>query len=150
MLQSTMYSLVRSPLYDERYERFAIGHAGTLMSVQPGLGGVSIRGCKMIEISRGGARFSVGTTIGLPLHYYLHIVGTNRRIGCAEIHRSGDRLAVHFIKALDELFLHQIVRHDYFTGQAGNAKPKDGRSRNSVHRPAPSAPAALLMNTRGI
>jgi hypothetical protein len=146
MLQSTMYSLVRSPLYDQRYAPFAIAHAGTLMSVQPGLGGVSIRACKMIEISRGGARFSVATTIGLPLHYYLHIIGTNRRIGCAEIHRAGDRVAVHFIKAIDEGFLHEIVRHEYFTGQA-----RDVRTGIGTYRPAPSGrPAALLMDNRGI
>ncbi|MBP2235113.1 hypothetical protein J2Z31_001605 [Sinorhizobium kostiense] len=144
MLQSTMYSLVPSPLYERRYERFAIAHAGTLMSVQPGLGGVSIRACRMIEISRGGARLSVGTTIGLPHHYYLHIVGTNRRIGCAEIHRAGDNIAVHFIKSIDESFLHQIVRHDYFTGRTS-----DLRSGSSSYRHAPSDEhPALLMNTR--
>ncbi len=134
MLQSTMYSLVRSPLYDGRHERFAIAHAGTLMTVQPGLGGVSIRACRMIEISRGGARFSVGITIGLPLHYYLHIVGTNRRIGCAEIHRAGDKIAVQFIKVIDESFLHEIVRLDYFTGESRNVRTATGTYR-------PMAPA---------
>lgn len=145
MQQSTMYSLAPSLLYERRYERFAIGHAGTLMAVQPGLGGVSIRACRMMEISRGGARFSVGTTIGLPLHYYLHIVGTKFRIGCAEIHRSGERISVHFIKAIDEKFLHEIVRHDFFTGN----DDRNARPGTRAYRPAPSRqPPPLLMETR--
>ncbi|WP_331373755.1 PilZ domain-containing protein [Sinorhizobium chiapasense] len=117
MLQSTMYSLVPSPLYERKYERFSIGQAGTLMSVRPALGGVSIRACKMIDISRGGASFSVTTTIGLSQHYYLHIVGTRFRIGCAEVYRKGERIGVQFIKTIDEAFLHEIVRHEFFTGQ---------------------------------
>ena len=121
-MQQTMYSVVRSPLYEDRYERFAIGHAGTLLSVRPALGGVSIHACRMIDISRRGASFSVSTTIGLPLHYYLHIVGTDLRIGCAETHRAGNRIAVHFIKVIDEAFLHRIVRHEFFTGEAGSKK----------------------------
>ncbi|WP_202190120.1 PilZ domain-containing protein [Ensifer sp. LCM 4579] len=145
MQQSTMYSLAPSPLYDERHERFAIAHAGTLMAVQPGLGGVSIRACRMIEISRGGARFSVGTTIGLPLHYYLHVVGTNRRIGCAEIHRAGDKLAVKFIKTIDESFLHEIVRLDYFTGESRNART----TRDPRRLTAPARPFFFGADSRG-
>ncbi|MDK1488980.1 PilZ domain-containing protein [Sinorhizobium sp. 7-81] len=122
MLQSTMYSLAPSLLYERRYERFSIGQAGTLMSVRPALGGVSIRACKMIDISRGGASFSVSTTIGLSQHYYLHIVGTKFRIGCAEVYRKGERIGVQFIKAIDEAFLHEIVRGEFFTGQNRNTQ----------------------------
>ncbi|HTO30788.1 MAG TPA: PilZ domain-containing protein [Pararhizobium sp.] len=118
MENSTMYSVVRSKLYEERFECFSIGQAGTLMAVRPALGGVSTRICKMLEISRGGACFSVNTTIGLPQHYYLTIIGTKRRIGCAEINRRDNRLHVHFIKPIDEEFLHEIVRHEFFTGSA--------------------------------
>ena len=143
MLQSTMYSLVPSPLYERRYERFAIGHAATLMSVRPALGGVSIRSCKMTDISRGGASFSVSTTIGLPAHYYLHIVGTNVRIGCAEVHRRDNRIGVQFIKPIDESFLHQIVRHEFFTGQAGNVKTA-GTGPGAGRLTPPRPPVALL------
>lgn len=116
MQNSTMYSVVKSNLYEERFERFTIGQAGTLMAVRPALGGVSTRTCKMLEISRGGAAFTVNTTIGLPQHYYLTIVGTKRRIGCAEIFRNDHRIQVHFIKPIDEEFLHEIVRYEFFTG----------------------------------
>ncbi len=116
MQNSTMYSVVSSKLYEQRFERFVIGQAGTLMAVRPALGGVSTRTCKMLEISRGGAAFTVNTTIGLPEHYYLTIVGTKKRIGCAEIFRSDHRIQVHFIKPIDEEFLHQIVRYEFFTG----------------------------------
>jgi hypothetical protein len=147
MLQSTMYSLAPSPLYERRYERFAIGHAATLMSVRPALGGVSIHACKMIDISRGGASFSVSTTIGLSQHYYLHIVGTNFRIGCAEVHRRDNRVGVQFIKVIDETLLHQIVRHEFFTGQAGNAKTTGtGPGAGRLNPPRP--PAALLRGGR--
>ncbi|WP_421867893.1 PilZ domain-containing protein [Pararhizobium sp.] len=116
MQNSTMYSVVSSKLYEQRFERFVIGQAGTLMSVKPGLGGVSTRTCRMTEISRGGASFVVNTTIGLPQHYYLTIVGSKKRIGCAEVYRRDNRIQVHFIKPIDEVFLHQIVRHEFFTG----------------------------------
>lgn len=116
--QSTMYAVVRSKLYEERFERFRVGQAGTLMSVRPGLAGVSTRVCRMLEISRGGACFSVNTTIGLPLHYYLVIVGIKKRIGCAELFRKDNRVEVHFIKPIDEQLLHEIVRHEFFTGEA--------------------------------
>lgn len=116
MQNSTMYSTVSSKLYEQRFERFAIGQAGTLMAVRPALGGVSTRTCKMVEISRGGASFIVNTTIGLPEHYYLTIVGTKKRIGCAEVFRRDNQIQVHFIKPIDEEFLHQIVRFEFFTG----------------------------------
>ncbi|MDQ0319701.1 hypothetical protein QO002_001839 [Pararhizobium capsulatum DSM 1112] len=115
--QSTMYAVVRSKLYEERFERFRVGQAGTLVAVRPGLAGVSTRICRMLEISRGGACFAVNTTIGLPLHYYLSIVGAKKKIGCAEIFRKDNRVEVHFIKPIEEAFLHEIVRHEFFTGQ---------------------------------
>lgn len=114
--ESTMYAVVRSKLYDERYERFRVGQAGTLMSIRPGLAGVSTRTCRMLEISRGGAVFSVNTTIGLPIHYYLSIVGIKKRIGCAELFRKDNRVQVHFIAPIDDELLHEIVRHEFFTG----------------------------------
>ncbi|WP_457582696.1 PilZ domain-containing protein [Ensifer canadensis] len=119
-MQQTMYSCVPSPFYERRYERFSIGHAATLTTVQPGLGSVSVRTCRMIDISRGGASFAVQTTIGLPQHYYLHIIGTPLRIGCAEVYRNGDRIGVQFIKPIEQTLLREIIRQEFFTGQ--NAK----------------------------
>ncbi|WP_312361419.1 PilZ domain-containing protein [Ensifer sp.] len=119
-MQQTMYSCVPSPFYERRYERFSIGHAATLTTVQPGLGNVSVRTCRMIDISRGGASFSVQTTIGLPQHYYLHIIGTSLRIGCAEVYRHGDRVGVQFIKPIEQTLLREIIRQEFFTGE--NAK----------------------------
>lgn len=118
MQNSTMYSAVGSKLYEERYERFRIGQAGTIMAVRPGLGGITTRICQMLEISRGGASFTVNTTIGLPQHYYLTIVGTKRRIGCAEIFRRENYIQVHFIRPIDDGMLRQIIRSEFFTGSA--------------------------------
>ncbi|MBD9648635.1 hypothetical protein M2267_003261 [Ensifer sp. KUDG1] len=124
MQNQTMYSCVPSPFYERRYERFSIGHAGTLTAVQPGLGSVSVRSCRMIDISRGGASFAVDTNIGLPQHYYLHIVGTSLRIGCAEVYRNGERIGVQFIKPIEQTLLREIIRQEFFTGQVKNAKPR--------------------------
>ncbi|OJF97354.1 PilZ domain-containing protein [Pararhizobium antarcticum] len=118
MSQSSILSVVKSEMYTRRYEHFNIGQVGTLMAVRPALGGVTTRTCKMIDISLGGATFSVNTTMGLPQHYYLNIIGTNKRIGCAEVYRKDNRVGVHFIKPIDEKFLHEIVRYEFFTGQA--------------------------------
>ena len=120
-MQQTMYSCVPSPFYERRYERFSIGHAATLTTVQPGLGNVSVRTCRMIDISRGGASFAVQTTIGLPQHYYLHIIGTSLRIGCAEVYRNGDRVGVQFIKPIEQTLLREIIRQEFFTGQDAKA-----------------------------
>lgn len=120
-MQQTMYSCVPSPFYERRYERFSIGHAATLTTVQPGLGSVSVRTCRMIDISRGGASFAVQTTIGLPQHYYLHIIGTSLRIGCAEVYRNGDRVGVQFIKPIEQTLLREIIRQEFFTGQDAKA-----------------------------
>ncbi|MCK3775426.1 PilZ domain-containing protein [Ensifer sesbaniae] len=121
MLHQTMYSCVPSPFYERRYERFSVAHAGTVTSVRPGLGGVSVRPCRMIDISRGGASFAVDTTIGLSQHYYLHIIGTPLRIGCAEVYRNGERIGVQFIKPIEQTLLREIIRQDFFTGQNGKA-----------------------------
>ena len=80
---------------------------------------------------QGGASFTVSTTIGLPLHYYLSIVGVASRIGCAEIYRNDNRIGVQFIKEIDEELLHTIVRSDYFTGGSA-AKPKQDDRRYVV------------------
>ncbi len=111
-------------LYERKWERFAVNRQGMLMTVGLDLAAPKMRSCKLIDISRGGASFIVTTTIGLPLHYYLSIVGVASRIGCAEVYRNDSRVGVQFIKEIDEALLHTIIRSDYFTGGIGNGRPK--------------------------
>ena len=110
-------------LYERKWERFAVNRQGMLMTVGFDLAAPKMRSCKLVDISQGGASFTVTTTIGLPLHYYLSIVGVTSRIGCAEVYRNDNRIGVQFIKEIDEDLLHTIVRSDYFTG-AVNTRPK--------------------------
>jgi len=115
-------------LYERRWERFAVNRQGMLMTVGFDLAAPKIRACKLIDISLGGASFTVSTVIGLPAHYYLSIVGVASRIGCAEVYRNDHRIGVQFIKEIDEELLHTIVRSDYFTGGV-NKKPKQEERR---------------------
>jgi hypothetical protein len=110
-------------LYERKWERFAVNRQGMLMTVGFDLAAPKMRTCKLVDISVGGASFTVSTTIGLPLHYYLSVVGVTSRIGCAEVYRNDNRIGVQFIKEIDEELLHTIVRSDYFTGGV-NSQPK--------------------------
>lgn len=114
-------------LYERKWERFAVNRQGMLMTVGFDLAAPKMRSCKLVDISRGGASFTVNTTIGLPLHYYLSIVGVASRIGCAEVYRNDSRIGVQFIKEIDEQLLHTIVRSDYFTGGVNSGPKKDER-----------------------
>ena len=114
-------------LYERKWERFAVNRQGMLMTVGFDLAAPKMRSCKLMDISRGGASFTVTTTIGLPLHYYLSIVGVASRIGCAEVYRNDSRIGVQFIKEIDEELLHTIVRSDYFTGGVNGGPKKDER-----------------------
>ena len=96
-------------------ERFIVSRSARIMSVNPALAGMSIRSCQLVDISKIGATISLMTTIGLPDHYYLNIIGTSNRIGCAEIYRNGSRVGVKFIKPIDDELLHIVVRGDFFT-----------------------------------
>lgn len=96
-------------------ERFIVNRSARIMSVNPALAGMSIRSCQLVDISIVGATINLMTTIGLPDHYYLNIIGTANRIGCAEIYRNGSRIGVKFIKPIDDALLHVIVRGDFFT-----------------------------------
>lgn len=109
MTQQSVLSFVPSETYERRWERFNVQHSATLLAVMPQLAGLTARPCRMIDISSGGASFSVNTTIGLPLHYYLTFEGTERRIGCAEVYRQDHRIGVKFIKPIDQTFLHEII-----------------------------------------
>lgn len=99
-------------------ERFIVSRPARVLSVNPALAGISIRSCHLLDISRVGATISLVTTIGLGDHYYLNVMGTANRIGCAEIYRNGGRLGVKFIKEIDDELLHTIVRGDFFTQSA--------------------------------
>ncbi len=103
-------------LYERRWERFIIRNQGSIFTVGTGLTGSTTRFCQMIDISQGGASFSVNTTIGLPSHYYLSILGALHRVGCAEIYRNDHRIGVQFIKPIDEAALRFVVRNEFFTG----------------------------------
>jgi hypothetical protein len=98
-----------------QWERFLVSRAGVLMAIRPGLSGMTSRACGLVDISRGGAAISVNTTLGLPDHYYLTIVGLPNRIGCAEVYRNANRVGVKFIKPIDDELLSIIVRGDFFT-----------------------------------
>lgn len=98
-----------------QWERFAISRVGRIISVGANLSGLSYRTCELIDISRGGAAMKLDNTIGMPDHYYLMLLGTDLRIGCAEVYRQECRVGVRFIKTLDQEFLSMIVRGDFFT-----------------------------------
>ena len=118
-------------LYERKWERFAVNRQGLLMTVGFDLMAPKTRSCKLIDISLGGASFVVSTTIGLPLHYYLSIVGVTSRVGCAEVYRNDNQIGVQFIKEIDEELLRMIVRSDYFTGGVAS-KPKQEERRYMV------------------
>jgi len=98
-----------------RAERFLVNRAARVISVNPLLAGLSSRSCHLVDISRLGAGLQIVTTVGLQDHYYLNIIGTSNRIGCAEVYRNGSRIGVKFIKPIDDELLHTIVRGDFFT-----------------------------------
>ncbi len=119
-------------LYERKWDRFAVNRQAVLMSVGFDLSAPKTRSCRLVDISQGGASFIVTTTIGLPLHYYLSIVGIASRIGCAEVYRNDSRIGVQFIKEIDEELLHTIVRSDYFTGGVNTGRPKKEERRYMV------------------
>ena len=116
MLRTTHLATVKSEVYERSYERFQVQRPSRLIAVKPCLTGITVRSAEVIDISRGGATLLVGSSYGLPLHYYLNIIGLNHRIGCAEISRMGDRLGVRFINTLTPEMLRQVVRTDFLIG----------------------------------
>lgn len=119
MLNATHLAKVKSEVYERQYERFYVQRPARLVAVRPCLTGVSMRSAEIIDISQGGASFLVGTTIGLPLHYYLNILGLAYRIGCAEVYRTNEnRVGVKFINLLTPETLRLVVRADFMIGNA--------------------------------
>jgi len=117
MEASTHLGMVKSEMYDGKWERFFVRRPARLMAVSAGLVGITTRSCEVIDISRGGASLTVSTTIGLPTHYYLEITGLTARIGCAEVHRRHGRVVVNFILPLPEKILHRVVRAEFLLGE---------------------------------
>jgi hypothetical protein len=113
MLRATHLAKVKSEVYERQYERFYVQRPARLVAVRPCLTGVSMRSAEIIDISQGGATFLVGTTVGLPQHYYLNILGLAYRIACAEMRRDNNRVAVRFINLLTPETLRLVVRADF-------------------------------------
>lgn len=128
MLRSTHLAAVQSEVYERSYERFKVQRPSRLIAVKPCLTGISLRSAEVIDISRGGATLLVGSTAGLPLHYYLNILGLNHRIACAEVSRMGDRVGVRFINTLSPDTLRRVIRTDFMIN---NAEAKAARTMRS-------------------
>ncbi|MGL3606555.1 PilZ domain-containing protein [Rhizobium sp. G187] len=124
MENSTHLAGVTSEMYERKWERFYVRRPAKVMAVNPGLTGITIRSCQVVDISRGGAAIEVTTAMGLSSHYYLQIIGLAARIGCAEVYRSANRVGVKFIAPISEALLHQIVRADFMLGEKLDAPLK--------------------------
>ncbi|MEZ2220698.1 MULTISPECIES: PilZ domain-containing protein [Rhizobium] len=130
MLRSTHLAKVKSEVYERSWERFHVQRPARLIAVRPCLTGISVRSAEIVDISRGGASFFVGTTVGLPAHYYLNILGLAYRIACAEVSRIDNRIYVRFINLLEPETLRRVVRADFMIGNT-EALAARGRRRSS-------------------
>ncbi|MGY5780620.1 PilZ domain-containing protein [Agrobacterium rhizogenes] len=118
MLRATHLAKVKSEVYERSWERFYVQRPARLVAVRPCLTGISVRSAEITDISRGGASFTVATTVGLPTHYYLNILGLAYRIACAEISRNDNRVHVRFINLIEPETLRRVVRADFMIGNA--------------------------------
>jgi hypothetical protein len=118
MLRATHLAKVKSEVYERSWERFYVQRPARLVAVRPCLTGISMRSAEIVDISRGGASFVVATTVGLPTHYYLNILGLAYRIACAEVSRNGNRVHVRFINLIEPETLRRVVRADFMIGNA--------------------------------
>ena len=116
MLRATHLAKVKSEVYERQWERFFVQRPARIIAVRPCLTGISVRSAEIVDISQGGASFVVGSTAGLPVHYYLNILGLAHRIGCAEIHRIDNRVIVRFINLMEPEILRRVVRADFMSG----------------------------------
>ncbi|MGV1758201.1 PilZ domain-containing protein [Rhizobium sp. P44RR-XXIV] len=128
MLRATHLAKVKSEVYERSWERFYVQRPARLVAVRPCLTGISMRSAEIVDISRGGASFVVATTVGLPNHYYLNILGLAYRIACAETSRNGNRIHVRFINLIEPETLRRVVRADFMIGNA-EALAARGRKR---------------------
>ncbi|AVA20887.1 PilZ domain-containing protein [Rhizobium sp. LEGMi198b] len=129
MLRATHLAKVKSEVYEHRWERFFVQRPARIIAVRPCLTGISVRSAEIIDISQGGASFIVGTTVGLPRHYYLNILGLAYRIGCAEISRIDNRVNVRFINLIEPETLRRVVRADFMIGNTEALAARGQRQR---------------------
>ncbi len=100
--------------------------------VMPGLQGVRVKNCQLVDICLDGAGIRVSDTIGLPQHYYLKIAGIEDRFPCAEIYRKDDRISVRFIVPMDPKILRELIRSNFLSG--GALKPIAGTAGKTGNR----------------
>lgn len=143
MLHATHLARVKSEVYERQWERFRVQRPARLIAVNPCLTGISMRSAEIIDISQGGASFIVGTSIGLPLHYYLNILGLAYRIGCAETYRNGNRIGVRFINTMELETLRKVVRADFMIGNT------EAMAARGIKTPPPQQQARLQIAARG-
>lgn len=127
MQDATHLAAVSSEMYERKWERFYVRRPARIMAVSPGLSGITMRSCEVVDISQGGAAIEITTTIGLSSHYYLQVIGLADRIGCAEAYRNGNRVGVKFICPIPEHVLHSIVRADFMMGEKVKTPPRAAR-----------------------
>ncbi len=116
MEKSTYLARIPSEVYDRSYERFVVNKPGTVYAIGPNLTGMRRWPVTVVDLSVAGAGLHFGTTIGLPLHYYLTFLGFPYRVGCAEAHRQDGRVGVKFISPIDTGVIRQIIRADFRAG----------------------------------
>lgn len=127
MLRATHLAKVKSDIYERQWERFFVQRPARIIAVRPCLTGISVRSAEIVDISQGGASFIVGTTVGLPTHYYLNILGLAYRIGCAEVNRYDNRVNVRFINVMEPETLRRVVRADFMIGNKEAIAARGGR-----------------------
>jgi hypothetical protein len=127
MLRATHLAKVKSDIYERQCERFFVQRPARIIAVRPCLTGISVRSAEIVDISQGGASFIVGTTVGLPTHYYLNILGLAYRIGCAEVNRYDNRVNVRFINVMEPETLRRVVRADFMIGNKEAIAARGGR-----------------------
>jgi hypothetical protein len=135
MLRATHLAKVKSEVYEKSYERFVVQRPARLIAVKPCLTGVTMRSAEIIDISMGGATFLVASSAGLPQHYYLNILGLAYRIGCAEVSRRADRIAVRFINLLTPETLRLVVRADFMMNNSDAIAARIAKTQTLTVRP---------------
>ncbi len=116
MLRATHLAKVKSEVYEHRWERFFVQRPARIIAVRPCLTGISIRSAEIVDISQGGASFVVRTTVGLPTHYYLNILGLAYRIGCAEDQSDRQSRQCSLHQPDRPGTLRRVVRADFMIG----------------------------------
>lgn len=110
MQPGALLSNVASEMYERRWERYKVNCPAAIIAVRVGLVGTITRYVTLLDISRGGAGLEMNPALDIGPHYYLEILGLGKRIGCAEVFRSGWRAGASFIEPISEKMLNQILQ----------------------------------------